>query len=66
MTVMELNKAVEEQRIEAEIIMLPGISNTEQDVVRGSLTNQMYNNLNLIKHFYLVALLIHLKFMNMI
>ena len=51
MTVMELNKAVEEQRIEAEIIMLPGISNTEQDVVRGSLTNQVLQQFKFDKAF---------------
>lgn len=31
----ELNRAIEEQRIQGEIIMLAGKTNTEQDVVKG-------------------------------
>lgn len=51
MTMMELNKAVEEQRIEAEIMMLPGKANTEQDVVRGPLTNQLLQSFKFDKAF---------------
>ncbi|MDR5602600.1 DeoR/GlpR family DNA-binding transcription regulator [Staphylococcus coagulans] len=50
-TVTELNKAVEEQRIDAEIIMLPGKTNTAQDVVRGSLTNQLLQQFKFHKAF---------------
>lgn len=37
----ELNRAIEEKRIQGEIIMLAGKTNTEQDVVRGHMTNEL-------------------------
>ncbi|MCG3398675.1 DeoR/GlpR family DNA-binding transcription regulator [Staphylococcus massiliensis] len=37
----ELNKAIEQERIDGEVIMLAGKTNFEQDVVSGSMTNSL-------------------------
>lgn len=47
----ELNRAIEEQRIQAEVIMLAGKTNTEQDVVRGHMTNELLQRFKFDKAF---------------
>lgn len=47
----ELNRAIEEQRIQGEIIMLAGKTNTEQDVVKGHLTNELLQRFKFDKAF---------------
>ena len=46
-----MNRAIEEQRIQGEIIMLAGKTNTEQDVVKGHLTNELLQRFKFDKAF---------------